>query len=67
MWQMRALTGCFCLCSLSAVPLHLTDGMSVHQRDGGKEEVSVNELACYLEDALTLPRPMSYMASLMYN
>lgn len=40
---------------------------AVRQRGGGKEDVSVNELACYLEESLTLPRPMSYMASLMYN
>ena len=37
------------------------------QASGGREDVSVNELACYLEEALTLPRPLSYMASLMYN
>lgn len=37
------------------------------QPRGGREEVSVNELACYLEETLTLPRPLSYMASLMYT
>jgi quinolinate synthase len=31
------------------------------------DDVSVNELASYLETLLNLPQPMSYMASLMYN
>ena len=46
-------------------PYHLRP--PAKSQEARADDVSVNELASYLETLLNLPQPMSYMASLMYN